>query len=50
MSTPQKNETTAPKHSSAPAGKSPLPTQLPDFPSPGSGGGGDSGPSSGPMK
>lgn len=47
MSTSQKNETkgtvTAPKHSPARDGKSELPTQLLDFPTPGTGGGGDSG-------
>lgn len=50
MSNTQNNETKAtavqPKHSSAPDGKSELPTGLPDFPATGNG---DSGPSSGPM-
>lgn len=52
MSNPQNNDTKAsampPKPSSVPDGKSPLPTLLPDFPTPTSGGGGDSGPTSGP--
>jgi hypothetical protein len=48
MSNAQSKETGAvatPKQSSAPDGKSKLPTDLTDFPTPATGGGGDPGPS-----
>ena len=49
MSTTQDNEAKAtqprPQQPIAPDGKSDLPVQLPDYPPPTSGGGGDSGPS-----
>jgi hypothetical protein len=52
MSNIQNNETkagaAAAKHRPAPDGKSQLPNSLPDFPAPGTGGGGDPGPTSGP--
>ncbi len=52
MSNVQNNETKAGvaplKHHAAPDGKSQLPDSLPDFPAPAGGGGGDSGPTSGP--
>lgn len=52
MSNAQNNETKAvaapSKHAPAPDGKSKLPDTLPDFPAPGTGGGTDSGPTSGP--
>jgi len=52
MSNTQNNEpkaSVAPsKHSQAPDGKSQLPRSLPDFPAPGTGGGTDGGPTSGP--
>lgn len=52
MSNIQNNETKAgaapSKHPVAPDGKSRLPDSLQDFPAPGTGGGTDSGPTSGP--
>lgn len=51
MSTSQNNDikvgAAQPKTPPAPDGKSPLPDFPPDFPTPTTGGGGDSGPSSG---
>lgn len=54
MSNVQNSETktgAAPaKQRTAPDGKSPLPDTLPDFPTPVGGGGGDGGPTGGPVK